>query len=342
MSEFKHAPRPSADGDVSRPADGASQALGQRFHCGDQDSFREALRDLCPRVARWLRRKYGGLLQKRDCEDIAAEALEDAFECCAQYQPDQGPLLPWLVTIADHLAAHSLRGKRRSGGRCPHGEPPPREIATEPERLAEVRDPHALDPAALDISDEPNRAETLRALVHAGLDATGAKYRDVVWAWACSADGTLHADDLAAENHVTRSAIYKRLERGMSLLAAELRRRGAEISLSCPHSALSPYSGEEKAQTENGERRTENGERRTENGERRTENGERRTENDYNGRSLPSPSERTSRRFPINQVGHAAWSGSVMRAAGREAHVCSGSFGSVKIAWAEYRRLGKR
>ncbi|MGH8160773.1 MAG: RNA polymerase sigma factor [Gammaproteobacteria bacterium] len=290
MRNWRHARRPPACEDAAEALPGDAEMLGERFCRGETAAFDEALRRICPRLARRLGRAYGDLLRPEESRDLVVEALEQAFLDHTAYDPAR-PLEPWLWTLANHRAADFARSraprrKARTASQpdpADHAEvaadaPAPREVATSPERLAMLPAPIAPDPEGLAAVGDENWGEKRRELVDLALAAIAPEHREAALAWAWSLDGKLHARQLAAENGVTARAIRKRKARAFVLLEAELRRLGIGRFLR-PGSASAVYSNRGAADAENGERRTENGERRTENGERRTENGERRTEN---------------------------------------------------------------
>lgn len=245
MGERESARRPSPDSEVAEVSFGASETLGERLHQGDLTAFDEVHRDLCPRIGRRLKRKYGRLLRAQEEQAIAVEALEQGFLRRAKYDPAR-PLEPWLGTIADHRAA-DLLGSRQKQGR-------PLEVAMDPGRLAELHDAKVPDPADFEAFGRPSLAEERRDMVQAALGALPADYRKVAWDWACSPDRKLPVKRLAAEGGVTARAIQKRKARAFAMLETELRRSGVENLLR--QVRTQPYIVIEGQETENGERRT--------------------------------------------------------------------------------------
>lgn len=212
---------PPADRVSSSPAE-AGLALCQRFRQGHSAAPAEVLRELGAIIRARLKRKYQRLLADDRIEQIVLEALDRAWRRHADYDPAKGPLLAWLLAIAEHGAADFCKS--------PQGRATLLEQALSAAELAALPDPRALDPSK---STDRTIAEEARELVRQGLAAIDDKYRDVLLAFACAPDGELTSARLAAEEGVSPSAIRKRRQRGLVLLEEQLRRLRIEELFSC-------------------------------------------------------------------------------------------------------------
>jgi len=272
----------SAAGGTRRasPVDGQAAALARRFRGAAAEAWDDVWRDHFAALCAFLQREYAGLATDR-IEQVAVDALARAWEHCDKYNPEKGELRPWLCTIADHAAADLCRSPQMRGRRL--------ELAMDPDALSALADPNASDPTR---PERNGPGDELAAMVDAALEAIPVKYSEVLWAFACSQDGTVPVAELAAKYGVSTAAIRQRKHRGIALLATELKRLGVEKLLLSVTRQTYQLSGGDTGNgqrgtgngergTGNGERGTGNGERGTGNGERGTGNGERGTGNDY-------------------------------------------------------------
>ncbi len=92
--------------------------LAQRAASGDETAFTEIVRRHQGAVYRLCRR----FLSPADAEDTAQEAFVRAFTRRADLDPTR-PVLPWLLTVARHLAIDRIRRHQSSPTAPPIGDP---------------------------------------------------------------------------------------------------------------------------------------------------------------------------------------------------------------------------
>ena len=124
--------------------------LPQRLIHKDVKAF-EQLYDLHSRTVYSLVRRI--VQQSSTAEEVVQEVFLHLWRNAAQYNPEKGPFVPWLLTLArnralDHLRLKSERQRRR-------------------EDLTEVMPPLAIAPGYEEALDQKRRAERVQALMGA-------------------------------------------------------------------------------------------------------------------------------------------------------------------------------
>ncbi len=176
-----------------RPASDASLLGGDR--AGDFGAFYDRhLRAVTAYVA-------GRVRQPEVRFDVTAETFARALANRAQYDPERGPAIAWLLGIAHHLIADAARrGRVEAASRTRLG-----------------MEPIELDDAALAAIDEHSGGE-----LQAALAATPGLQRDSVVRHIVLGDSyAVIAEDLATSEQVIR----KRVSRGLAGLRARLEER---------------------------------------------------------------------------------------------------------------------
>jgi DNA-directed RNA polymerase specialized sigma24 family protein len=196
--------------------DGIVNRRLERWCAGDDRLIRAVLRwahnDLAPRL--W--RRHGGSLSREEVDDIAAAAVERAWERRAAFTRQKGALKGWLWTIAARLALDEV-------GAWWHGRRDPALAASDDwERgLRDIRTSDDIEEITV-----ATISETQSAAFRVISDHLSPKELAVLLADACSRGSVADSADLAQELGVSRSSVPVIRYRAKRRAAAALQRQG--------------------------------------------------------------------------------------------------------------------
>jgi len=164
--------------------------------------FEEAFREHFAPVYRFIARRVGTAL----AEDLAAEVFATAYRRRATYQPDRGPVRPWLYGIATNV----VRGHWRDEQQLLELD-----ARAAPDSLGPPPGPAHFTDAA----DERVIAAALAPRIAGALAALNPEQRDVLLlhAWA-----DLRHEEIAAALGIAQGTARSRLSRARAALRAQL------------------------------------------------------------------------------------------------------------------------
>lgn len=173
--------------------------LMQRIAAGDDDAFSTLYRAHCGTVLAFVRRRVG---EPELALDLVAETFAEVVTSAATYRGD-GPVIGWLLGIARHKLADSLRrGKIENAAR--------RRLALEPMSLDD-RDLERVEERASAAGPELERAlGTLAAPIREALVARVVDEREY---------GAI-AEELGCSEHLVRQRVHRGLARLRAALEA--------------------------------------------------------------------------------------------------------------------------
>jgi RNA polymerase sigma factor (sigma-70 family) len=88
------------------------RSLARRMRRSDQSVLADILNDLAPEVKSRLRKRYGGLLNEHDWDDLASMGLYRLWMSRKDYDRDKGTLANWFYLITRSLVWDFLRKRR--------------------------------------------------------------------------------------------------------------------------------------------------------------------------------------------------------------------------------------
>lgn len=199
--------------------DAETAQLVERFCGEDKAAVEEVLRAFGPALRAFLRRTFGGVISG-EIDQIALDAVEEAYECRAYYDAARGPFLAWLTGIAFHLAVKYLETVTANSQMF--------EVATDPHCLSRVIDRCSGDSQG---AERPDSAERDR-LIQRALSALNDVQRQVLLADACAREA-VSSRQLGEELGVPASTVRCARRRGKEALRALLLDLGIEAFIFC-------------------------------------------------------------------------------------------------------------
>ena len=243
--------------------DSETAQLVKRFCGGDAAATGEVLGVFGPPLRAFLRRAFGDPISG-EVEQIALDAVEEARECGAKFEPSRGSFFGWLSGIARHLAVKYFETIGADGQLV--------ELPTSPDCLSQIVDARGGDrcagfsaksrPACLSqivdarggevqAAERPGSAER-DSLVHRALGALNEVQRQVLWADACARDA-LSSRQLGDELGVPDSTVRCARQRGKEALRSFLLDLGIEAFILCNTSGQYTNRGPESSRASEGD-----------------------------------------------------------------------------------------
>jgi RNA polymerase sigma factor (sigma-70 family) len=186
-----------------------------RFRVGDQTVLEDLLRILVPPIRVALRRKFYGLLDYHEIEDVIIVGFRKLWGVHSTYDPAKSPLKAFFQKIAYHEAVDTLRRKtKRARMRLvPLGDPVEYCIATPP-----------ASPDGEADSDTPR--SKLMTDLDTCLKLLTERERKILLADAHSHDGVANSQMLARELGMSESGVRVNRMRGLDKLRRLLGKLG--------------------------------------------------------------------------------------------------------------------
>jgi RNA polymerase sigma factor (sigma-70 family) len=193
-------------------------SLAARLSNGDETVLEEITRAYAPAVRALLGKKYRGLQNAEDLEDVLAIALFRLWQGRRHYQPEKSSLPVWFFRIAENVVRDVLRsGWHRARQR----EVVPEDLGpwdAQPSIESHAAD-HLADPRAR------RRLEDVREVL-AGLPEVQQR---IIWADVFSPDDVADSATLARELNLSAGAVRVYRKRALDAIRSEMRRRGHQV-----------------------------------------------------------------------------------------------------------------
>ncbi len=189
--------------------------LSERLSAGDERVLEEILRTYGGAIRTVLCRKYTGVLERNDIEDVLSIALFCIWRKRDTFDSSRGTLRSWFFRIADNAARDVLR----------HGWQKARqlEVAAEPTRLAEFAQPSHN-------GDRTHERTTPQQMEIREIVAMLPKpQQSIVLADALCREGVASSQLLSEELGIPPSTVRVYRKRAMDAIRAELRERGHRL-----------------------------------------------------------------------------------------------------------------
>jgi RNA polymerase sigma-70 factor (ECF subfamily) len=188
--------------------------LSELLATGDDRVLEDILRAYGGPICAALARKYTGILQQADIEDVLSIGLFRVWSNRESFDPAKGTLQAWFYRIVDNAARDVLR----------HGWQKARqmEVAFEPAALAGLAEPsHNGRPN----HDSPSAQDMEIREIIATLPQT---QQAIILADAYCRDGTASSRILAEELGMSAATVRVYRKRALDAIRAELERRGRQ------------------------------------------------------------------------------------------------------------------
>ena len=187
--------------------------LALQIACGDEDALRTLIGEHGPRVQNFLKRQFPQIW-----EDALQDSLIRLVDKINLYDPQQGPLGPWFLKLAQRCALSIVRAEKKHHRQEAHDgiERDERRPPEEPRTKRQLR-------------EEQRRVEQIRQSV-ASLPPKERRVIEadlVSWQGGALPDEVASADELAESwGDTSANAIHQARFRGRKKLREDLIRRG--------------------------------------------------------------------------------------------------------------------
>jgi RNA polymerase sigma factor (sigma-70 family) len=182
----------------------------------DERALEDILRIYGPQVRAVLGRKYEGILNRHDIEDVFAIGLFRVWHHRGKFDPSKGSLRVWFCRIVDNAARDVLR----------HGWHKARQFEVHVDFAGYV-DPKANGKQREDANNSTPTAEQLE--IRDIVDSLPEAQRHIITADALAKDAPASSRFLAEELGLSTATIRVYRKRAMDSIRQELKRRGYSL-----------------------------------------------------------------------------------------------------------------